>query len=98
MYYDLESLLPSIPAKSRDYKSPYTNLINQHIPCSWNIRSKSAYGEVKNPETSYRVSDCIKTLSEHFMSETYRFYKSFPEKPMDPLSIKEQIIRIYEVK
>ena len=55
MYYDLESLLPPIPAKSRDSKSPYKNLINQHqhIPCSWNVRSKFAYGEVKNPETSY---------------------------------------------
>ena len=91
MYYDLESLLPPIPAKSRDSKSPYTNLINQHIPCGWNVRSKFAYGEVKNPETSYRGSDCIITLCEHFISETHHLYKSFPEKPMDPLSIKEQI-------
>ena len=91
MYYDLESLLPPIPAKSRDSKSPYTNLINQHIPCGWNVRSKFAYGEVKNPESSYRGSDCIKTLCEHFISETHRLYKSFPEKPMDPLSVKEQI-------
>ena len=91
MYYDLESLLPPIPTNRRDPNVPYMDLINQHIPCGWNVRSKFAYGEVKNPETSYRGSDCIKTLCEHFISETHRLYKSFPEKPMDPLSIKEQI-------
>ena len=91
MYYDLESLLSPIPTNHRDPNAPYMNLINQHIPCGWNVRSKFAYGEVKNPETSYQGSDCIKTLCEHFIFETHRLYKSFPEKPMDPLSVKEQV-------
>ena len=91
MYYDLESLLPPIPMNRRDPNVPYMNLINQRIPCGWNVRSKFAYGEVKNPETSYRGSNCIKTLYKHFISETHRLYNLFPEKPMDPLSVKEQI-------
>ena len=37
MYYDLESLLPPIPANRRDPNVPYINLINQHIPCGWNV-------------------------------------------------------------
>ena len=91
MYYDLESSLPPIPTNRRDPNAPYMNLINQHIPCGWNVRSKFAYGEVKNSETSYRGSDCIKILCEHFISEIHRLYKLFPEKPIDPLSVKKQI-------
>ena len=36
-------------------------------------------------------SDCIKALCEYFISEAHCIYKSFPEKPMDPLSVKQQI-------
>ena len=89
MYYDLESLLPPIPAKCKDSKNQYTNLVNQHIPCGWSVRSKFAYGKVKNPETSYQGADCIKTLCEHFVSKVHHLYDSFQEKPMDPLTKKE---------
>ena len=88
MYHDLESLLPPIPTNCRDPNAPYMNLINQHISCGWNVRSKFAYGEVKDPETSYRGSDCIKTLCEHFIPGTHRLYKSFPERH---LFIKELV-------
>ena len=61
MYYDLESLLPPILSKSRDSSSSYTNLLSQHIPCGWTVRSRFTYGDVASPETSYRGLDCIKT-------------------------------------
>ena len=78
MYYDLESLIPPIPHGSGDLNSSYTNLMAQHIPCGWSIRSHFAYGEVTNPEASYRGPNCIETLCEHLISETHRLYKSFP--------------------
>ena len=91
MYYNLKSLLPPIPMNRRDPNAPYMNLLAQHIPCGWSVRSTFAYGKVDNPETSYRGSNCIEKLCTHLISEVHRLYNSFPEKPMDPLSIKEQI-------
>ena len=91
MYHDLESLLPLIPANFRNSDLSYTNLIAQHIPCGWSVRSRFAYGQVKNPETSYRGPNCIEKLCKHLISDAHHLYKSFPEKPMDPLTSKEWI-------
>ena len=92
MYYDLEALLPHTEERAPNHlKNPYTIRVNKHIPCGWSVRSRFAYGEVKNPETSYQGPNCIEKLCKHLISEVHRLYKSFPEKPMDPLSVKEQI-------
>ena len=92
MYYDLEALLPRTGEKGpNDLKNPYTIRVNKHVPCGWTVRSRFAYGEVKDPEVSYGGKDCIKTLCEHFTSEASRLYHMFPEKPMDPLTVKELI-------
>ena len=91
MYYDLESPLPPIPANFRNPDVSYTNLIAQHIRCGWSVRSRFAYEQVKNPETNYRGPNCIEKLCKHLISEVHRLYKSFPEKPMDPLTTKEWI-------
>ena len=98
MYYDLEVLL--LPMKERvpeDRDEPlvkqgpraYTIKVNHHVPCGWNVRSKFAYGEVTDPDKSYRGRNCIKALCEHFVEEAHQLYHMFPEKPMNPLTGKE---------
>ena len=92
MYYDLEALLPHTEERApNDLKNPYTIRIIKHVPCGWTVRFKFAYGEVADPEVSYRGKDCIKALYEHLTKDASRLYHMFPEKPMDPLSVKEQI-------
>ena len=63
--------------------------VNKHVPCGWTVRSKFAYGEVADPEASYRGKDCIKTLCEHLTKDVSRLYDMFPEKPMNPLTSKQ---------
>ena len=63
--------------------------VNHHVPRGWSVRSKFAYGEVVDPEKSYRGRNCIKKLCEHLVEEARRLYHMFPETPMDPLTDKE---------
>ena len=53
------------------------------------MHSKFAYGEVKNPTTQYRGSDCVKKFCEKIIGESKRLYTSFPEVPMIPLTKKQ---------
>ena len=89
MYYDLEALLPLQPNRGQDPTGLYSIKVNQYIPCGWNIRSKFAYGEVVDPEKSYRGKNCIKTLCKHLVEEARHLYHMFSEKPMDPLTDRE---------
>ena len=34
----------------------------------------------------YRGKDCIRRFCEHIVAEAHRLYRSFPEKPMEPLT------------
>ena len=67
-----------------------TRGVNVHTPSGWCVYSKFAYGNVTNPLTQYRGSDCIEKFCEHIISEAKLLYNSFPEKPMEPLT-KSQI-------
>ena len=89
MYYDLEALLPPMKKRAPASNEPCSIKGNQHVPCGWNVRSKFAYGDVVDPEKSYRGENCIKTFFEHLIEEARCLYKMFPEKPMDPLTEKE---------
>ena len=89
MYYDLEALLPSMKERAPASNGPYTIKVNRYVPCDWDVRSKFDYGEVVDPEKSYRGKNCIKTLCEHLVEEARHLYQMFPEKPMDPLTDKE---------
>ena len=89
MYYDLKALFPPMKKRAPASNEPYSIKDNQHVPCGWNVRSKFAYGDVVDPEKSYRGENCIKTLCEHLIEEACCLYKMFPEKPMDPLTEKE---------
>ena len=92
MYYDLEALLPHTEERApNDLRNPYTIRVSKHVPCGWTVRSKFAYGEVADPEVNYRGKDCIKTLCEHLTKEASHLYHMFPEKPMDPLSVKSRL-------
>ena len=42
--------------------------------------------KVTNSLKEYRGKDCISKFCEHIIAEARRLYKSFPEKPMEPLT------------
>ena len=52
----------------------------------WCVYSKFSYGEVDAPCSQYRGLDCVGKFCKHIISEAKRLYKSFPEKPMTPLT------------
>ena len=84
MYADFESLLtkPSEEGKKR-------GIVNIHKPSGWCVKSKFAYGEVDNPIKMYRGKDCVEEFCKHIVSEAKRLHRSFPEKPMEPLTSKQ---------
>ena len=90
MYADFESILEHVQGASNDPNIFSTRGVNVHTPSGWCVYSKFAYGDVTNPCTQYRGSDCVKKFCEHIISEAKRLYSSFPEKPMAPLN-KSQI-------
>ena len=89
MYADFEVTLQPVQSPSPDPNQPYTSEVNQHIPSGYCIYSKFAYGEVKDPLTFYRGKDCAEKFCDYIKEESYRLYHMFPEKPMDPLTIKQ---------
>ena len=84
MYVDFESLLtkPSEEEKKR-------GIVNVHEPSGWCIKSEFAHGEVDNPIKMYRGKDCVEEFCKHVVSEANRLHRSFPEKPMEPLTSKQ---------
>ena len=89
MYADFESILEPIQGPENDPRISSTRSINNHVPSAWCVRSEFAYGKVKNPLKLYRGKDCVKKFCEHVIGEARRLYKSFPEKPMKPLTLNE---------
>ena len=89
MYADFESILePMGPVElgSPNSNQPYTNEVNQHMPSSWCVYRKFAYGDVDNPLRLYRGKDCIETFCNYIKGEARRLYHMFPELPMGPLT------------
>ena len=98
MYADFESILEPIgsPQGTPGLRSdPIQGAINYpnysstrgvsiHTPSGWCLNSKFAYGNLENPTTQYRGSDCVERFCEHIISEAKRLYTSFPEQPMKP--------------
>ena len=72
-------------------------IVNIHKPSGWCVKSEFAYGEVDNPIKMYRGKDCIEEFCKHIVSEAKRLHRSFPEKPMEPLTSK-QIKTRFKVK
>ena len=92
MYADFESILEPMGLQgsgSPNPNQPYTNEVNQHMPCGWRVYSKFAYGDVDNPLRLYRGKDYIETFCNYIKQEVHRLYHMFPEKPMDPLTKKQ---------
>ena len=67
----------------------YTSEVSQHIPSSWCVYSKFAYGKVKDPLIIYRRKDCVERFCGYIRQEAHRLYHMFPEKPMDPLTNRQ---------
>ena len=86
MYADFESILKPIQGASNDPGISSTRGVNVHTPSGWCVYSKFAYGEVRNPCSQYRSLNCVEKFCEHVISEAKRLYRSFPEKPMTPLT------------
>ena len=89
MYADFESILEPIQGPENDPSISSTRGINNHVPSGWCVRSEFAYGKVKNPSKLYCGKDCVKTFYDHVIGEAHRLHKSFPEKPMKPLTHNE---------
>ena len=88
MYADFESILEPIQGPENDPSISSTRSINNHVPSGWCVHSEFAYGKVY-PLKLYRGKDCVKKFCEHVIGEARHLYKSFPEKPMKPLTLKE---------
>ena len=86
MYADFESTLEPIQGASNDPGISSTRGVNVHTPSGWCVYSKFAYGQVSNPCSQYRCLNCVEKFCEHVISEAKRLYRSFPEKPMTPLT------------
>ena len=89
MYADFEAILKPIQGPSPDPEEPYTKEVNQHMPSGFCVYSKFAYGEVESPLRLYRGEDCVEKFCGHIREEAKRLYKTFPEKPMYPLTPKQ---------
>ena len=86
MYANFKSILEPISRPSNNPEMPSTQGVNIHTPSGWCIRSEFAYGRIENPTTLYRGPECVKKFCEHIIEEAHRLYRSFPEKPMEPLT------------
>ena len=94
MYTDFESVLEPIQGASNNPNISSTRGVNIHTPSGWCLYSKFAYarsagrahGNLDNPLTQYKGSDCVEKFCEHIISEAKRLYTSFPEQPMTPLT------------
>ena len=86
IYADFESILEPIQGPGNNPSISSTRGVNVHTPSGWCFYSKFAYGKVTNPLKEYRGKDCAGKFCEHIIAEAHRLYKSFPEKPMEPLT------------
>ena len=82
MYADFEAYLEPFQATNPNPKEFYTKEINKHIPSSFCVNSKFAYGKVKNPLKLYRGEDCVEVFCNYTSDEARRLYHMFPEKPI----------------
>ena len=81
-----ESIQEPIQGVSNNPNVSSTRGVNIYTPSGWCIYSKFSYGDVTNPLTQYRGSDCVEKFCEHIISEAKRLYNSFSERPMAPLT------------
>ena len=86
MYADFESIIEPIEGPGNNPVKSSTRGVNVHTPSGWCIRSEFAYGNVKNPVAQYRGANCVQRFCEHIVTEAQCLYRSYPEKPMDPLT------------
>ena len=90
MYADFESILEPISGPTNNPRISSTRGVNVHIPSGWCVQSEFAYRKVKDPLKLYGGKDCVRKFCEHVIGEAHSLYRSFPEKPMEPLT-KEQL-------
>ena len=69
LYADFESILEPIQGASNNPNIFATRRLNSHTRSGWCVCSKFAYGDVTNPLTQYRGSDCVEKFCEHIISE-----------------------------
>ena len=86
MYADFDSILEPISGPSNNLRILITRDINVHVPSGWCICREFTYGEVKDPLALYGGKDCVRKFCDHVIGEAHCLYKSFPEKPMEPLT------------
>ena len=84
MYADFESILEPIQGASNNPNVSSTRGVNIHTPSGWCVYSKFAYGDVTNPLTQYRGSDCVEKFCEHIISESQKTIRVFPRETNGP--------------
>ena len=89
MYADFEAVLKPIESPEPNPESPYTKVINHHIPSGFCVNSEFAYGKVENLLKLYRGEDCIEVFCDYISNEARGFYHMFPETPMKPLTCEQ---------
>ena len=88
LYADFESILEPISGPVPNPRISSTRGVNIHTPSGWCVRSEFTYGNVKDPLKLYRGKTCVGKFCEHIIEEACQLYKSFPEKPMIPLTTR----------
>ena len=89
MYADFEAILKPKVLIELDPEKSCIKEINQHIPSSFCVNSKFAYGEVENPLKLYRGENCVEVFCNYIENKAKRLYHMFPEKPMKPLTSEQ---------
>ena len=69
MYADFESILEPIQGAHNNPNRSSTRGVNFHTPSGLCLYSKFAYGELDNPLTQYRGSDCVEAFCKLIISE-----------------------------
>ena len=96
LYADFESILKPVDDKYRDQmnqlkterldKASYTEKLNTHVSSGWCVYSKFAYGDVPDPMTDYRGTDCVEKFVDHVEKESKRLCELYPQQPMSELT------------
>ena len=96
LYADFESILKPVDDRYRDQmnqlkterlgKASYTEKLNTHVPSGWCVYSKFAYGDVPDPMTDYRGTDCVEKFMDHVEKESKRLCELYPQQPMSELT------------
>lgn len=93
MYGDMECILEPISGCDSDSEKPFTQDINEHVPCGVGLFTKYAHGEFDKAMKQYRGQDCVEVFVKTLKEQVYRAIR-YKKCKMDALTQKE--VKIYK--